>query len=79
MLRVYRAWTHGFKNELGHSHKYRVLVSAHCFKNELCFLRSVLVLTHRFKNDLCYMCTVLVSTHGFKNELCCMLGLPVST
>ena len=40
------------------------LVSAHCFKNELCFLCSVLVFTHRFKNDLCYMCTVLFSTHG---------------
>ena len=30
-----------------------VLVSAHCFKNELYFLCSVLVSTHRFKNDLC--------------------------
>ena len=64
---------------LKQSIKNSVLVSAHCFKNELCFLCSVLVLTHRFKNDLRYMSTVLVSTHGFQNESCCMLGLPVST
>ena len=50
-------------------------VSAHCFKNELCFLCSVLVLTRGFKNDLCYMCTVLVSTHGLKNELCYMCSV----
>ena len=40
-------------------HSRSVLVSAHCFKNELYFLCSVLVLTHRFKNDLCDRCPCL--------------------